>query len=68
MKKLLAENKKAWDSKLKYALWADHITTIKDIGTSPFQIVYGTEAIFPIQLGLPIMKFMQPNVEEPNEV
>ena len=46
----------------------DHITTKRDIGTSPFQLVYGTEVVFPIQLGLPVMKFMQDNVEEPNEV
>ena len=68
LKKLLTENKKEWDSKLKYALWADRITTKKAIGTSPFQLVYGTDVVFPIQLGLPVMKFMQDNVEEPNEV
>ena len=65
---MLAENKKAWDSKLKYALWANRITTKKAIGTSPFQLVYGTEVVFPIHFGLPIMKFMQDNVEEPNDV
>ena len=49
-------------------MWVDRITTKKAIGTCPFQIVYGIEAVFPIQLGLPVMKFMQENVEEPNEV
>ena len=68
LKKLLAENKKAWDSKLKYALWVDHITTKKAIGTSPFQLVYGTKAIFPVQLGLPVMKFIQDNLDDPNEI
>ena len=68
LKKLLAENKKAWDSKLKYSLWTDRINKKKAIGTSPFQLVYGTKVVFPIQLGLTIMKFMQDNVEEPNEV
>ena len=65
---MLAEKKKVGDSKLKYALWDDRITTKKAIGTSPYQLVYGTEAVFPLQLGLPVMKFMQDNVEEPNEV
>ena len=65
---MLSENKKARDSKLKYDFWVDRITTKKAIGTSPFQLVYGTEVVFPIQLGLPVMKFMQDNVEEPNEV
>ena len=29
IKKLLNQNKRSWDSMLKYALWADMITTIK---------------------------------------
>lgn len=29
IKKMLAENKRSWDSKLVYALWADQITTKK---------------------------------------
>jgi len=46
IKKLLEHNTKAWDSKLKFALWADRVTDKKSIGTSPFKLVYGTEAIF----------------------
>eukprot|EP00253_Pinus_taeda_P006819 PITA_06819 len=48
IKKLLEDNKRNWDSKLKYALWADRVTTKKSTGNSPFKLVYGTEAIFPI--------------------
>jgi transposase InsO family protein len=59
IKKLLTENKKSWDSKLKFSLWADRISNKKSIGTSPFQMVYGTEAILPTQLGLPVLKFLQ---------
>jgi transposase InsO family protein len=36
IKKLLEENKKSWDSKLKFSLWADRISNEKSIGTSPF--------------------------------
>ena len=57
IKKLLIQNKRSWDSMLKYALWADMITTKKAIGTSPFQLVYGTDVVFPVQLGIPMMKF-----------
>ena len=39
IKKLLQENKKAWNAKLIYALWANRIGTKKSIGTSPFQLV-----------------------------
>ena len=53
---------------LKYALWADRITTKKAIGLSPFQSVYGTDTIFPIQLGIPAIKFFQDSQEDPNDI
>jgi transposase InsO family protein len=40
IKKLLEENKRDWDSKLKYALWPDHVSKKREIATSPFQLVY----------------------------
>jgi len=36
IKKLLEDNKRVWDSKLKYALWDDHVSTKREIGNSPF--------------------------------
>jgi hypothetical protein len=68
IKKLLVENKNAWDSKLKISLWADRINNKKSIGTYPFQKVYGIEAILPTQLGLAVLKFLQEEQEEPNDV
>jgi hypothetical protein len=65
---LLEQNTRGWDSKLKFALWADRVTSKKSIGTSPFKLVYGTEAIFPIQLALPVAKFLQEAEEEPNDL
>ena len=53
---------------LKYALWADRIPIKKAIGTSPFQLVYGTDVVFPIQLGIPVMKFLQDSQEEPGGI
>jgi hypothetical protein len=38
IKKLLTENKKSRDSKIKYALWDDMINTKRSLGTSPFQL------------------------------
>jgi transposase InsO family protein len=57
IRKLLEENKKNWDSKLKFSLWADRVTIKISIETSPFKLVYGTDAIFPIQLVLPVANF-----------
>jgi transposase InsO family protein len=36
IKKLLEDNKKAWDSKLKFSLWDDRVTTNRSLGVSPF--------------------------------
>jgi transposase InsO family protein len=58
VKKLLDQNQRSWDSKLKFALWADRITNKKSIDTSPFKLVYSTEDIFPIQLVLPVARFL----------
>ena len=68
IKKLLEKNARGWDSKLKFSLWADRVTCKKSIGTSPFKLVYGTEAIFPLQLPLPVAKFLQETDSEPSDL
>ena len=68
IKKLLEENKKTWNKKLVYALWADRLTTKKSIGTSPYQIVYGMDAVFPSSLGVPVMKIIQESQVELNDI
>ena len=44
------------------------MTNKRSIGTSPFKLVYGTKAIFPIQLILPVEKFFQEEQDEPNDM
>jgi transposase InsO family protein len=68
IKKVLDENKRSWNVHLKYALWANRISTKISIGVSPFQMVYGTDAILPINLALPVMKLWQDQNEKPNPV
>jgi hypothetical protein len=53
---------------LKFALWADRVTIKNSIGTSPFQLVYDTEAIFPVQLALLVAKLLQEADSEPNDL
>jgi hypothetical protein len=48
IRKMLEENKKNWDSKPKFAMWEDRVTIKNSIGTNPFKLVYGTNAIFPV--------------------
>jgi hypothetical protein len=59
IKKMLEDNKKAWDLKLKFSLWADRVKVKRSLGLSPFQLVYGVEVVFPSQLALPVAKFLQ---------
>ena len=46
IKKLLEYNKRAWHTKLIYSLWDDRVSTKRALGVSPFQLVYGSEAVF----------------------
>jgi hypothetical protein len=50
LKRVVGENKKSWDSKIKYAMWADQITTKTSTGKTPFELVYGLEAKLPVNL------------------
>jgi hypothetical protein len=59
IKKVLSENKKSWHVHLKYAFWANRIGMKKSIGNSPFQMVYATDIVLPINIALPIMKLWQ---------
>jgi len=68
IKKVLNEKKKSWHVHLKYTLWANRIGTKKSIGTFPFQMVYETDVVLPINLALPVMKLWQDEKEEPNHV
>jgi hypothetical protein len=50
IKILLEDNKKAWDSKLKFSLWADRVTTKRSLGISPFQLYMGLKQFFLLSL------------------
>ena len=68
IKKLLEDNKKSWHTKLVHALWADRLTLKKSIGMSPYQLMYGTDAIFPTSLGVLVMKLIQELKTEDNDM
>jgi len=68
IKKLLEDNKKTWNKKLVNALWVDRLTIKKSVGTSPYQLVYGMEVVFPSSLGTPVMKLLQELQVEPNDI
>eukprot|EP00253_Pinus_taeda_P018289 PITA_18289 len=59
IKKLLEISKKGWHKKLINALWADRVSQKKSIGMSSFELVYGTDTIFPTSLVVPVVKLLQ---------
>ena len=68
IKTLLEDNKKTWNKRLVNALWEYRLTTKKSISTSPYQLVYGMDAIFPSSLGVPVMKIIQELQVETNDI
>jgi hypothetical protein len=59
IKKTVGDNKKSWDSKIKYVLWADRITKKSATGKSPFELVYGLDVTLPVHLKLPVYQLLQ---------
>jgi hypothetical protein len=68
LKKTLQENKKSWHNKLVFSLWENRLSNKRSIGMSPYQLVYDTEAIFPPSLGVPVMKLLQEDQADPNDI
>lgn len=66
LKKIIAQNKKDWDSKLRFSLWTNRFTTKRSIRKSHFELVYWTLALFPAPLAIPIVELTQDVEEEPN--
>jgi len=68
IKRLLEDNQKAWELKLKFSLWDDRVTKKGSLGISPFHLLYGTEAFLLSQLAFPVDKFFQDYQSEPNDM
>lgn len=59
IKKIVGDNKRSWDSKIKYALWADRITKKKATSKSSFELVYGLDVTLPMHLKLLAYQLLQ---------
>ena len=56
LKKRLEEAKGNWVEELPSVLWAFRTTPRRSTGESPYLLTYGTEAVLPIEIGLPTMR------------
>lgn len=62
--KLLERNPKDWHTQIKFSLWADRTRHKDSIGTSPYHLMYGFEPMFPIQLKIPTLQFINDYYDE----
>ncbi|XP_077252490.1 uncharacterized protein LOC143891871 [Tasmannia lanceolata] len=54
----ITETYKDWSSKLPYALWAYRTSIRSSIGATPYSLVYGMEAVLPVELRIPSLRVM----------
>lgn len=50
LKKMVTGNKRDWDEKLQEALWAYRTTHRTATGATPYSLIYGMEAVIPIEI------------------
>ena len=56
LRKTVHDNKRDWDTKLDAALWAYRTTFKVTTKQTPFALVYGVEAILPIEIEIPSLR------------
>jgi transposase InsO family protein len=52
IKKRIEDNPRRWHEKLSEALWAHRTSRHEATKVTPFELVYGKEAVLPIEIGL----------------
>ncbi|XP_060183314.1 uncharacterized protein LOC132613310 [Lycium barbarum] len=57
LKKRLAGSKHRWKEVLPEVLWAYSTTVRSSTGETPFSLVYGAEALIPVEVGEPSLRF-----------
>nr|XP_016503336.1 PREDICTED: uncharacterized protein LOC107821417 [Nicotiana tabacum] len=57
LKKRLEKSKGNWPEELPGVLWAYRTTTKTTTGETPFSLLYGSEALIPVEIGEPSMRF-----------
>ncbi|XP_070050897.1 uncharacterized protein [Nicotiana tomentosiformis] len=67
LKKRLEESKGNWLEVLPRVLWAYRITAKACTGETPFLLVYGSEALIPVEIGEPSTRFTQATEESNDE-
>jgi hypothetical protein len=65
VKRIIEDKPRQWHTLLTYALWEDRTTTKVSTSCTPFQLVYGQEALLPTEMELSSLRLML-QIEELN--
>jgi len=68
IKRIIGNNMKPWDSKIKLVAWDDRVTIKRVIGKSPFELVYGAKVRMLVNNLLLVYKFKQENDDDSNKM
>ncbi|RDX80912.1 Gypsy retrotransposon integrase-like protein 1, partial [Mucuna pruriens] len=66
LRRRLKEAKGRWVEELPQVLWSYHTTPHSSTNETPFRLVFGTEAVIPVEIGEPSLrtKFLEPEANE----
>ncbi|XP_070035159.1 uncharacterized protein [Nicotiana tomentosiformis] len=67
LKKRLETAKCKWPEELPGVLWAYRTTTKSSMGETPFSLVYEAEALIPVEVGEPTLRYFRVDEEANNE-
>ena len=56
LKKTVTRNQRDWHDRLFESLWAYHVTVRTPTQATPFSLVYGSEAVLPLEVQLPSLR------------
>ena len=56
LKKTVSKSKRDWHERLPEALWAYRTTVKTSTGCTPFNLVFGSEAVLPLEIQLPSLR------------
>lgn len=56
LKKTVARHKRDWHDRLYEALWAYRVTVCTPTQSTPYSLVFGTEAVLPLEIELPALR------------
>ena len=56
LKKRLDDTKGKWVEELPHVLWTYRTTPYRSTGETPFSLIYGAEALIPLEIGFPTLR------------